>query len=49
MAGGIRMEFPRRRDLRSFYIGDPDPSLIDGAARLVELMAQPVPRAGSDA
>jgi AraC-like DNA-binding protein len=32
---------PQRRDLRSLYVGDSDPYLIDAATRLVELMAQP--------
>ncbi|MEO8032827.1 MAG: AraC family transcriptional regulator [Acidobacteriota bacterium] len=35
--GGVR----KQSDLRSLYVGNPDPNLIDAATRLVELMAQP--------
>jgi transcriptional regulator GlxA family with amidase domain len=33
---------PQPRDTRSLYVGDADAHLIDAAARLLELMAQPV-------
>jgi AraC-like DNA-binding protein len=33
---------PQPRDTRSLYVADADPHVIDAAARLLELMAQPV-------
>ncbi len=36
--GGV----PKPRDTRALYVGDADPHIIDAAARLVELIEQPV-------